>query len=249
MAKLSGKVAVITGGNSGIGLATARKFVEEGAYVFITGRRQAELDKAVQLIGKGVTAVQGDVANPADLDRLYARVEREKGKVDVVVANAGIFQAGPLGEITDEHYEQVFNINVRGVWLTVQKALPLLNDGASIILIGSVAAVKAFPASSIYSATKAAVRSFARNWALELKGHQIRVNNLSPGPIDTPIMDPMAPTKEGVDQIKASFATSVPLGRIGRSEEIATAALFLASSDSSYMTGIDLLVDGGMVEI
>jgi NAD(P)-dependent dehydrogenase (short-subunit alcohol dehydrogenase family) len=249
MSKLQGKVAVITGGNSGIGLATARKFVEEGAYVFITGRRQAELDKAVKLIGKDVTAVQGDVSNPADLDRLYARVEGEKGKIDVVVANAGLVQVVPLTEITDEHYDTVFNVNVRGLLYTVQKALPLFKDGGSIILVGSIAAFKTMPAYSVYCASKAAVRSFARNWTVELKDRKIRVNTLSPGPIDTPITDTQASTKEEVDQIKARFAAAIPMGRMGNSEEVATAAVFLASDDSSFVTGIDLCVDGGLGQI
>jgi NAD(P)-dependent dehydrogenase (short-subunit alcohol dehydrogenase family) len=250
MSKLQGKVAVVTGGNSGIGLATARKFVEEGAYVFITGRRQAELEKAVKLIGKGVTAVRGDVSKAADVDRLYAAVKAEKGKVDVVVANAGIVQLVPLAEITDEHYDAVFNVNVRGLVYTVQKALPLFNkDGGSIILVGSIAGFKAMPAYSVYCASKAAVRSFARNWTLDLKDRKIRVNTLSPGPIDTPIMETQGLSREEVDRIKASVAAAIPMGRMGNAEELATAALFLASDDSSFVTGIDLCVDGGMGQI
>jgi len=249
MSKLDGKIAVVTGGSSGIGLAIAQKFVEEGAYVFITGRRQAELDKAVAAIGKNVTAVQSDVAKLEDLDRLYEQVKAEKGALDIVVANAGIGEFAPLGEITVEHYNKIFDINVRGVLFTTQKALPLLRDGGSIVVVASVVQYLGFPGATVYSATKAAVRSFVRTWAAELKGRGIRVNSLSPGPIDTPILDGQYKTKEEVDATKVGLAQMTPLGRLGRSEEIAAAALFLASSDSSYSTGIDLLADGGMADI
>lgn len=249
MSKLDGKIAVVTGGSSGIGLAIAQKFVEEGAYVFITGRRQAELDKAVAAIGKNVTAVQSDVAKLEDLDRLYEQVKAEKGALDIIVANAGIAEFAPLGEVTTEHYNKVFDINVRGVLFTTQKALPLLRDGGSIVVVASVVQYLGFPGASVYSATKAAVRSFVRTWAAELKGRGIRVNSLSPGPIDTPILDGQYKSQEEADAMKANLTQMVPLGRLGQAEEIAAAALFLASSDSSYSTGIDLLSDGGMADI
>ncbi|MBV6751510.1 glucose 1-dehydrogenase [Pseudomonas chlororaphis] len=249
MNKLQGKIAVITGGSSGIGLATARRFVEEGAYVFITGRRQSELDKAVALIGRNVTAVQGDVSSSEDLNRLYEVVEHEKGGIDVLVANSGIVDPTHLNDISVEHYDGTFDINVKGLLFTVQKALPLIRDGGSIILTASIAATKGIPGYGTYSATKAAVRSFARTWTLELQDRGIRVNSLSPGPVDTPIMESQASTQEQVDQLKASFAKAVPLGRLGRPEEIASAALFLASDDSSFVAGIDLCVDGGMAQV
>lgn len=247
--KLEGKVAVITGGNSGMGLATAKLFVQEGAYVYITGRRQAELDAAVKEIGRNVTAVQGDVARLADLDRLYALVKEKHGKVDVVFANAGAGEFVPIDQVTEVHVDRLFNINVKGLLFTVQKALPLMPDGGSIILNGSIAGYTGSPAFSVYSATKAAVRSFARSWTSDLKDRKIRVNTLSPGPVDTPIFDTVAPTKDQVGQLKAGFAAQVPLGRMGRPEEIATVALFLASDDSSFVTGIDLSVDGGMAQV
>jgi NAD(P)-dependent dehydrogenase (short-subunit alcohol dehydrogenase family) len=249
MAKLDGKVAVITGGNSGMGLVTAQKFVAEGAYVFITGRRQAELDAAVKRIGKNVTGVRGDVANLADLDRLYATVKEQKGKIDILFANAGIGELAPIGTVTEEHFDKIFNINVRGLLFTVQKALPLFQDGGSIILNASVASIKGLPAFGVYSASKAAVRSFARSWTNDLKDRKIRVNTLSPGPIDTPIMDGLAKSPEELQQLKASFAAQVPLGRIGTSEEIAKVALFLASDDSSFVTGVELFVDGGLSQV
>lgn len=246
MSKLKDRVAVITGGNSGIGLATARLFVEEGAYAYITGRRQGELDKAVESIGHNITAVLGDVLNHDDLDRLYAQVAAEKGKIDILVANSGFVEHQKLGEITADHFDKTFGINARGLLFTVQKALPLFRDGGSIILIGSIAAFMGFPAHSTYSATKAAVRSFARTWTAELKDRGIRVNTLSPGPIDTPIIDSQAFTKEGADKIRASFVSAIPLGRMGKAEEIASAALFLASDESRFVAGADLIVDGGM---
>jgi NAD(P)-dependent dehydrogenase (short-subunit alcohol dehydrogenase family) len=249
MAKLDGKVAVITGGNSGMGLATAQRFVAEGAHVFITGRRQAELDAAVKQIGKNVTGVQGDVANLADLDRLYATVKERKGRIDVVFANAGAGEYATLGSITPEHFDKIFNINVRGLVFTVQKALPLLNDGGSIILNASIASIKGMEAFSVYSASKAAVRSFARSWTVDLKHRKIRVNALSPGPIDTPILNGLAATEDELGKLKANLAASVPMGRMGTSDEIAKVALFLASDDSSFVTGIELFVDGGMAQI
>src|SRR5438105_460240 len=241
MPKFQGKVAVVTGGSSGIGLATAKRFVEEGAFVYITGRRQTELDKAVSLIGDSVTAVQGDVTNLADLDRLYAKVASEKGKIDVLFAGAGIVDPQPLAETTEESFDKVFAINTRGLAFTVKKALPLL--------ITSIAGNKGIPGFTAYSATKAAVRSFVRTWTAELKERRIRVNAISPGPIDTPIFDQQAPTKEGADQARAQFAAAVPFGRLGRPEEIASTALFLASDEASFIAGVDLPVDGGMTAI
>lgn len=249
MGKLDGKVAVITGGNSGMGLATARLFVAEGAQVFITGRRQAELDAAVKQIGKNATAVRGDVASLADLDRLYATVKEKAGHIDILFANAGAGEFAPIGSITEEHYDRIFAINVKGLLFTVQKALPLFRDGGSIILNASIASIKGMPAFSVYSASKAAVRSFARGWTADLKERQIRVNTLSPGPIDTPILDGLASTAEELAQIKANLAGQVPLGRMGSSEEIAKVALFLASDDSSFVAGVELFVDGGMAQI
>jgi NAD(P)-dependent dehydrogenase (short-subunit alcohol dehydrogenase family) len=249
MDKLKGKVAVITGGNSGIGLATAQRFVAEGAYVFITGRRQNELDAAVKQIGKNVTGVQGDVSNLDDLDRLYATVKEQKGRIDIIFANAGGGEFAPLGAITEEHFDKAFNSNVKGLLFTVQKALPLLQDGSSIILNASIVASKGMEAFSVYSATKAAVRSFARTWTVDLRERKIRVNAISPGPIDTPGLSNLAPTEEQAGQLRKSFAASVPLGRVGSSDEIAKAAVFLASEDSSYVAGIELFVDGGMAQI
>ena len=249
MLKHEGKVAVITGGNSGIGLATAQRLVSEGAYVFITGRRQTELDAAVKLIGKNVTAVQGDVANLIDLDRLYATVKQQKGRVDILFANAGGGEFAPLGSITEAHYDKTFNANVKGLLFTVQKALPLFTNGGSIILNASIVSIKGTPALSVYSATKAAVRSFARTWTLDLKDRRIRVNAVSPGPIDTPGVDSLAKTPEELAQFKAAMISGVPMGRMGTSDEIAKAVSFLASDDASFITGIELFVDGGMAQV
>ncbi len=247
--KLVGKVAVITGGNSGMGLATAKLFVKEGAHVYIIGRRKAELDVAVKEIGSNGTAVQGDVAKLADIDRLYAMVKEKHGKVDIVFANAGVGELVPITDVTEAHFDKLFGINVKGLLFTVQKALPLMPDGGSVILNGSIAGYTGSPAFSVYSATKAAVRSFARTWTADLKDRKIRVNTLSPGPIDTPIFETVVSEKDHVEQLKAGFAAQVPLGRMGRPEEIATVALFLASDDSSFVTGIDLSVDGGMAQV
>lgn len=249
MSKLAGKVAIITGGSTGIGLATARLFVSEGAHVYITGRRQAELDAAVQEIGDNVVAVRGDVSNLTDLDDLYARVQREKGRIDVLFANAAVASFAPLGSISEEHFDREFGANVKGVLFTVQKALPLLVPGASVILNASIVASKGSAALSVYSATKAAVRSFARTWTTDLKDRKIRVNAISPGPIDTPGLNGMAPDEAHAEQLRAGMAAGVPLGRIGRPEEIAKAALFLASDDSSFVTGIELFVDGGIAQV
>jgi len=250
MGKLAGKVAVITGGNSGIGLATARQFVTQGAYVFIIGRRQSELDAAVAQIGKCVTAVAGDVTNLADLDRLYEIVKREKGRIDVLFANAGISTPrAPLGEIREQDFDSIFDINVKALLFTVQKALPLIADGGSILLNASVVASKGLPSTSVYSASKAAVRSFARTWTMDLKARKIRVNAISPGPTDTPILSPPGQTEEQSRQRKNYLAASVPLGRLGLADEIAQAAVFLASDDSSFMTGSELFVDGGRGQV
>jgi NAD(P)-dependent dehydrogenase (short-subunit alcohol dehydrogenase family) len=243
--KLSGKVALVTGGSSGIGLATARRFVEEGAHVYITGRREAELVAAAGEIGVGVTAVRGDVSELADLDRLYAKIGEERGRLDVVFANAGLGEFAPLGEVTEAHFDKIFGVNVKGLVFTVQKALPLLPDGASVILNASIVSAKGMPNFSVYSASKAAVRSFARTWSVDLRGRRIRVNALSPGFIPTPAYDSLGITDEAVEAAVAS----IPLGRTGTSEEIAKAALFLASDDSSYVSGIELFVDGGYAQI
>ncbi len=249
MNKLEGKVAVITGASSGIGLATALRFVSEGAYVYITGRRQGELDAAVKLIGNNVTAVLSDVANLADLDRLYAIVKQQHGKIDVLFANAGIGEFVPLGAISEEHFDKTFDTNVKGMLFTVQKALPLLQDGSSIILNASTTSIKGSPAFSVYSATKAAVRSFARSWTTDLQARHIRVNAVSPGPINTPGLSGLVQSEEQADQLKSSLASTVPLGRLGDPDEIAKAVVFLASDDSSFVTGIELFVDGGNVQV
>ena len=242
MGKLRGKVAVITGGTTGIGLATAKLFVAEGAYVFITGRRQKQLDEAVGAIGENVSGVQGDVASLADLDRLYKSVEA-RGRIDIVVANAGLGEFAALDVVTEEHFDKIFNTNVKGLLFTVQKALPLLNDGGSIILMGSVASAKGTPEFAVYGASKAAVRNFVRGWTVELKDRGIRSNVLSPGPIATPLS-----AAQPQDTIKRIAAT-IPMGRLGESDEVAKAALFLASDDSSFITGIELFVDGGRAQI
>ncbi len=249
MKRLEGKVAVVTGGNSGIGLATARRFAEEGAHVFITGRRQAELDAAVKQIGKQATGVQGDVGSLRDLDRLYAEVKRQHGRIDILFANAGTAELAPLGAITEEHFDRIFGVNVKGLLFTVQKALPLFRDSGSIILNASIVASKGMEAFSVYSATKAAVRSFARTWTVDLKGRGIRVNAISPGPIDTPGYNNLGLTGEQIEEFKKNIVATVPMGRMGDPDEIAKAALFLASDDSSYVTGVELFVDGGMAQI
>jgi len=249
MAKLEGKIALITGGNSGIGLATAKQFVNEGAYVFITGRRKPELDAAVKEIGRNVTAVQGDVSNLGDLDRLFSQIKRENGKLDIVFANAGVAKFAPFGTITEQFYDSIFNTNVKGLLFTVQKALPLLPDGASIILNASVVGSKGLPMNSVYSATKAAVRSFARTWTTDLKGRRIRVNAVSPGSIDTPGLSDLLASSETGEQRKKMISSVTPLGRLGIPDEIAKAVVFLASDDSSYITGAELFVDGGFAQV
>jgi NAD(P)-dependent dehydrogenase (short-subunit alcohol dehydrogenase family) len=242
MGKLDGKVAVITAATSGMALASAKLFVQEGAYVFITGRRKDKLDEAVKAIGRNVTGVQGDASNLDDLDRLYDTVKKTKGKIDVLFASAGMGELVKLEDVTPEHFDKTFDLNVRGTLFTVQKALPLFNDGGSIFMNGSIASIKGFPAFGVYSASKAAVRSFARTWLLELKERKIRVNVLSPGTIDTPILDPLGP------DAKEFFKSQIPRGEIGRPEEIASVALFLASSDSSFVNGVELFVDGGVYD-
>lgn len=251
MGRLEGKIALITGGNSGIGLATAKRFVEEGAYVFITGRCESELAAAASEIGKNVTAVQGDVSKLADLDRLFAQIKREKGRLDIVFANAGVAKFAALGEITEELYDWTFDINVKGVVFTVQKALPFLPEGASIILNASIVASKGLPMNSVYSATKAALRSFARSWTSDLKHRRIRVNAISPGVIDTPgLASLLASAAPGTgDDRKSLTISNIPLGRGGTPDEIAKAVLFLASDESSYITGAELFVDGGFAQV
>lgn len=248
--KLEGKVAIITGGNSGMGLATAQRFVEEGDYVFVTGRRQSELDEAVKKIGKNVTGVQGDVSNLADLDNLYSTVKRDKGRIDILFANAGLGEFAPLPTISESHFDKTFGVNVRGLLFTVQKALPLFKDGGSIILNASTAATKAIEGFSVYCETKAAVRSFARTWTVELKHRKIRVNTISPGPIDTPgLRGGFTDLGQSEDQMKASLVPSIPLGRMGNPDEVAKALVVLASDDSSFITGIELFVDWGAAQI
>src|ERR1700746_243542 len=247
--KLKGKVALITGGNSGIGLATAKRFVNEGAYVFITGRREPELAAAVKEIGRNVTSVQGDVSNLGDLDRLFAQIKQVKGKLDIVCANAGIAKYAPFGTITEEFYDSIFNVNVKGLLFTVQKALPLLPEGASIILNASIVASKGLASNSVYSATKAAIRSFARTWTTDLKGRRIRVNAISPGTIDTPGLNELLASGEAGEQRRKMVASAIPLGRFGQPDEVANAVVFLASDDSSYITGTELFVDGGFAQI
>ena len=248
--KLNGKIALVTGATSGIGLAAAKCFVAEGAYVFITGRREKELSSAVKDIGRNVSGVQGDVSKLGDLDRLFEQIKRETGKLDIVFANAGIARFAPLGTITEEFYESIFGANVKGLLFTVQKALSLLPDGASIILNASVGGNKARPANGVYSATKAAVRSFARTWTMDLKDRHIRVNAVSPGVTETSgLSDLLASTSSDTGQQRLKMANNIPLGRFGPPEEIAKAVVFLACDDSSYITGIELAVDGGFAQV
>ena len=247
--KLSGKIALVTGGSSGIGLATAKRFVAEGAYVFITGRRQPELDAAVKEIGSNVTAIRSDVANLADLDRLFGTIKQQKGRLDVLFANAGGGEFVPLEQVTEAHFDKYFAINVKGTLFTVQKALPLMPAGAAIVINGSMVSIKGFPAFGVYSATKAALRSFARTWSVDLKGRNIRVNVVSPGTVITPGYKNAGLTDEQIAEMKAQAAATTPLGRVGTPDEIAKAVVFLASDDSSYVTGIELFVDGGAAQI
>jgi NAD(P)-dependent dehydrogenase (short-subunit alcohol dehydrogenase family) len=247
--KLEGKIALVTGGSTGIGLATAQRFVAEGAYVFITGRRQPELDAAVKTIGSNVTAIKADASNLTDLDQLYSQIKQQKGRLDILFANAGGGEFAPLGSITEEHYDKTFDTNVKGLLFTVQKALPLIPDGGSVILNASIVSIKGMPAFSVYSATKAAVRSFARSWTTDLKDRKIRVNVVSPGPIETPGVAGLAKTEEERTSLYAHLASLVPLGRVGQPDEIAKAAVFLASDDSSFVAGVELFVDGGAAQV
>jgi NAD(P)-dependent dehydrogenase (short-subunit alcohol dehydrogenase family) len=244
MGKLDGKVAVITGGSSGLALASAQLFVKEGAHVFITGRRQEILDEAVNSIGRNVTGVQGDASQNDDLDRLFDTVKRDKGRIDVLFASAGMGEASDLGNITEEHFDKQFGLNTRGTLFTVQKALPLINDGGSIIMTGSIASVKGWPGWSVYAASKAALLAYARVWLVELKDRKIRVNVLSPGQISTPTQQQLLD-----DETRQQFESLIPRGEMGRPEEAATVALFLASDDSSYVNGLELPVDGGTAAI
>jgi NAD(P)-dependent dehydrogenase (short-subunit alcohol dehydrogenase family) len=247
MGKLDGKVAVVTGGSTGIGKAAAKRLVDEGAFVFITGRRKSELDAAVAEIGRNVVAIPSDVAKLEDLDRLFARVKEKRGRIDVLFANAGVAEGGALGSITEDQFDRMFDVNVKGTLFTVQKALPLLSDGASVILNASIVASKGFPGRSVYSATKAALRSFARTWTSDLRSQRIRVNVVSPGPIDTPGLQGLNATdSKGLSE---TFRDRVPLGRVGQPEDIASAVAFLASDDASFVTGSELFVDGGIAQV
>jgi NAD(P)-dependent dehydrogenase (short-subunit alcohol dehydrogenase family) len=242
--KLAAKVALVTGGSAGIGLGIAKRFTQEGAWVFITGRRQSQLNEAVASIGGDAAAIRGDTSNLADLDRIFAQIQAQAGRIDVLAVNAGVYEFGTLGEITEEHFDKTFNTNVRGLLFTVQKALPQLTRGSSVILIGSMVSIKGFASCSVYNASKAAVRSFARTWIVDLKGRDIRVNVLSPGYTATPGLSHFM-----TDEERASAVASVPLGRIGTPDDLGKAAVFLASDDSAYVTGIELFVDGGAVQI
>jgi len=249
MSRLQGKVAVVTGGNSGIGLATAKLFREEGAKVAISGRDQKTLDEAVKIIGGDTLAIKADVSNNADLDRMYSQISAKFGKIDMLFANAGIGKFAPVEQTTEALFDETFNVNARGLFFTVQKALPYLNDNAGIVLNASIAGVKGELYTSVYSATKAAVRSFARTMAAELVGRGIRVNVVSPGPITTPIFDRLGLPREAVDEFAKQIVAKVPMKRFGQPEEVGRAVLFLAGPDASYITGVDLMVDGGLTQV
>ena len=249
MAELDGRVALVTGGTSGIGLAAAKALAAEGAHIYITGRRERELVAAVEEIGRNASGVRGDVSNVGDLERLYAQIRDEKGRLDILFANAGIAKYAALGKITEELYDSIFNVNVKGVLFTVQKALPLMPEGASIILNASVVGSKGLSANSVYSATKAAIRSFARTWTTDLKDRRIRVNAISPGTIDTPGLNDLLASGEAGEQRRKTVASAIPLGRFGRPDEVAKAVVFLASDESSYITGAEIFVDGGFAQV
>jgi NAD(P)-dependent dehydrogenase (short-subunit alcohol dehydrogenase family) len=249
MPKLDGKVALVTGGTSGIGLAAAKALAAEGAQLYITGRRERELAASVEEIGRNASGVRGDVSDVGDLERLYAQIRDEKGRLDILFANAGIAKYAALGKITEELYDSIFNVNVKGVLFTVQKALPLMPEGASIILNASVVGSKGLSANSVYSATKAAIRSFARTWTTDLKDRRIRVNAISPGTIDTPGLNDLLASGEAGEQRRKTVASAIPLGRFGRPDEVAKAVVFLASDESSYITGAEIFVDGGFAQV
>lgn len=249
MGKLDSKIAVVTGGSSGIGFAIAERFIAEGAKVYITGRRTAELEAAVHKLGDKAKAFQSDVSDLGSLDRLFTAVDKEEGRLDVLVANAGVIAASPIREASEEHFDSMFDVNVKGTYFTLQKALPLMSDGGSVILVSSCLATKGYPGHSVYNATKAAIRSLVRTAAAELVSAGIRVNTLSPGPVDTPIIEAQVGSPEAAEAFRKQAAAHVPLGRIGRPEELAAAALFLASDDSSFSTGMDLVIDGGMTQL
>ena len=249
MPKLDGKVALVTGGTSGIGLAAAKALAAEGAHTYITGRRERELAAAVEEIGRNASGVRGDVSNVGDLERLYVQIRDEKGRLDILFANAGIAKYAALGNITEELYDLIFNVNVKGVLFTVQKALPLMPEGASIILNASVVGSKGLSSNSVYSATKAAIRSFARTWTTDLKDRRIRVNAISPGTIDTPGLNDLLASGEAGEQRRKTVASAIPLGRFGRPDEVAKAVVFLASDESSYITGAEIFVDGGFAQV
>jgi NAD(P)-dependent dehydrogenase (short-subunit alcohol dehydrogenase family) len=247
--KLEGKIALVTGGTTGIGLATAKRFVVEGAKVVITGRRKEVLNVAVKEIGSSATGVQADASSLADLDRLYAEIKQQYGRIDILFANAGGGEFATIDQVTEEHFDKTYATNVKGLFFTVQKALPLIPEGGAIVLNASIVSVKGIPAFGVYSSTKAAVRSFARTWTNELKDRKIRVNVVSPGPIDTPGVDGLAQNEEQAKEFKAGMASQVPLGRIGQPDEIAKAVVFLSSDDSSFVAGVELFVDGGMIQV
>jgi NAD(P)-dependent dehydrogenase (short-subunit alcohol dehydrogenase family) len=249
MSKLAGKVALVTGGNSGIGLATAKRFVAEGATVFISGRRRPQLDSAVREIGDGVVAIQGDISNLADLDRMFATIREHSGRLDILFANAGLGEFLPLGLITEAHFDKTFDVNVKGTLFTVQKALPLMSNGGTIVINGSMVSIMGFPAFSVYAASKAALRSFARTWSVDLRGRGIRINVVSPGTVITPGYKDGGLSDAQIDQMKNAASATAPLGRVGTADEIADAVVFLASDDSSYITGADLFVDGGAAQV
>jgi NAD(P)-dependent dehydrogenase (short-subunit alcohol dehydrogenase family) len=249
MDRLSGKIALITGGSSGIGLETAKLFAKEGAFVFITGRRQAELEKAVAAIGSNAKGIRGDIANLGDLDRLFQEIKEDKGRLDILFANAGLGEFAPLGTITEAHFDKTFGVNVRGTLFTVQKALPLMGEGSAIVLNASIAAIKGTPAFSVYAATKAAIRSFARGWSVDLRDRKIRVNVVSPGTVPTPAYDGFGMTEDQMAGFLKGHSDVAPVGRVGLPSEIAEAVLFLASDKSSFVNGAELFVDGGFAQV